>query len=157
LIDAVGKILDAITLQLDFLYFFERKQKAEILDPYFVRYVFGMLDAVTQTLPMHVRRKVSKHYVDHWFTRFMIGEFGLNETNVRPLLNELWDIYGKGFYDPGRRDPAIMDGGFDGMLRLQEGQPKGLLRQFGHDFDEQISPDQFQAFTKFHFRDVSQR
>jgi hypothetical protein len=89
LIDAVGKILDAITLQLDALYFFDGKQKTDILDPYFVRYVFGMFDAVTQILPMHIRQKVSKHYIDHWFTRFMIGEFGLNETNVRPLLDEL--------------------------------------------------------------------
>jgi hypothetical protein len=157
LLDALGKVLDAIKLQLDFLYFFERKQKADILDPYFVRYVFGMFDAVTQTLPMDVRRKVSKHYVDHWFTRFMIGEFGLNETNVRPLLNELWDIHGQGFYDPDQRDPAIMDGEVDGMLRLQEGQPRRLVRQFGHDPDEQISQEQFQAFMKFHFRDVSRR
>jgi hypothetical protein len=157
LLDAVGKILDAVTLQLDFLYFFERKQKADILDPYFVRYVFGMFDAVTPILPMHVRRKFSKYYVDHWFTRFMIGEFGLNETNVRPLLDELWDIYGKGLCNPERRDRAIMDGGFDGMLRLKEGQPNGLLRYFGFDFAGQVSPEEFQAFRAFHFRDVSQR
>ena len=157
LLDAVGKIFDAITLQLDFLYFFERKQKADVLDPYFVRYVFGMFDAVTQTLPMHLRRKFSKYYVDHWFTRFMIGEFGLNETNVRPLLDELWDIYGQGFCNPEQRDLAIMDGGFDGMLRLQEGRPKRLLLQFGHDLDGQLSPEQFQAFMKFHFRDIGQR
>ena len=157
MLDAVGKIFDAITLQLDFLYFFERKQKADVLDPYFVRYVFGMFDAVTQTLPMHLRRKFSKYYVDHWFTRFMIGEFGLNETNVRPLLDELWDIYGQGFCNPEQRNSAIMDGGFDGMLRLQEGRPKRLLLQFGHDLDGQLSPEQFQAFMKFHFRDIGQR
>jgi hypothetical protein len=86
--DGIGKILDAITLQLDALYFFDGKQKADILEPYFVRYVFGMFDAVTQILPMQVRQKVSKYYVDHWFTRFMIGEFGLNEANVRPLLDD---------------------------------------------------------------------
>jgi hypothetical protein len=50
-----------------------------------------------------------------------------------------------------------MDGGFDGILRLQDGNPDRLLRHFGHEIEGRISPEQFQAFQTFHFRDVSQR
>jgi hypothetical protein len=82
----------------------------------------------------------------------MISEFGSNEADVRPLLDELWDIYRKGFDNPEQRDPAIMDGGFDGILRLQRGQPNGLLRHFGHDLEEQVSPEKVQEFKAFHFR-----
>jgi hypothetical protein len=59
--------------------------------------------------------------------------------------------------DAGQPDPAILDGGFDGMLVLRNDRANRLLRHFGFDLDRELSPKEFQAFQAFHFRDVSQR
>lgn len=48
--EGVLKICEAMNLQLDMLLFFDGKQKRDFLiDPYFVRYAFGMFDAVLRS------------------------------------------------------------------------------------------------------------
>jgi hypothetical protein len=46
-----------------------------------------------------------------------------------------------------------MDGGSDGVTRLQGGQTSRLLEHFGFDLDAVTAPAQTQEFQKFHERD----
>jgi hypothetical protein len=150
LVQGFVEICEAMNLQLDMLMFFGGKQKQDFLrDSYFVRYAFGMFDAVTTILPLHLRQKLGRGLIEQWFVPYMTVEFGLNEARVRRLLENLFELYRK--HDP--RDAAMMDGGFDGVARLQDRVASRLLDHYGGSDDPEVSPEQMQAFRTFHGRD----
>ena len=148
--EGVMKIYEAMNIQLDMLVFFDGKQKDDFLkDPYLVRYVFGMLDAVTMILGLHLRHKLGRGLIERWFVRYITVELGLDEAATRRLLENLFDLYEK--QDP--RDAAMMDGGFDGVSRLEDGDASRLLHHYGASDEAPISPEQMEAFRAFHDRD----
>jgi hypothetical protein len=57
LTEVFAKACNAMNGQLDMLMVFDGKQRDDFLkDPYFVRYAFGMFDAVTTILGLHLRQ-----------------------------------------------------------------------------------------------------
>jgi len=95
------------------------RQKHDLLsDDYFLRYAFGMFDALTTTLGLEIRQKAGRGLIEMWVVGYMTVEFQLEEGQVRRLLDKLFELYNK----EGSRDAAIMDGGSDGVTRLQGGQ-----------------------------------
>ena len=132
------------------LIFFDGKQRDYFLiDPCFARYAFGMFDAVTMILGLHLRQKLGRGLIERWFVPYIKVELGLNEATVRRLLENLFDRYQK----PDQRDAAIVDGGFDGMAILQGGDAHRLVDHFGYDLNTSVSPAEMQAFRAFHDRD----
>jgi hypothetical protein len=61
----------------------------------------------------------------------------------------LFELYNR----EDQRDTAIMDGGFDGVARLQGRDTSRLLEHFGFDSSAPVSMEQMQAFRAFHERD----
>lgn len=96
LTEGVAKICEAMSLQLDMLMFFDGKQRRDFLiDPYFVRYAFGMFDAVTMILGLHLRQKLGRGLIEQWFVPYITIELGLNEPTVRRILENLFELYGR--------------------------------------------------------------
>src|SRR5271165_6529088 len=144
------KICEAMNLQLEMLMFFDGKQKSDFLkDPYFVRYAFGMFDAVTTILPLHLRQKLGRGLIERWFVPYITVELGLDEATARRVLEKLFERC----HNEEPRDAAMMDGGFDGVARLQDRDANRLLHHYGASDDAPVSPDEMQAFRTFHDRD----
>jgi hypothetical protein len=150
LMEGFAKVCEAMNLQLDMLRFFDGKQRRDfLLDTYFVRYAFGMFDAVTMILGMHLRQKLGRGLIEQWFVPYIKIELGLAEPTARRVLENLFELYHK----QDQRDTAITDGGFDGVATLQGRDAHRLADHFGFDSDAPVSPEQIQAFRTFHDRD----
>ncbi len=108
-----------------------------------------MLDAVTMILGLHLRHKLGRGLIERWFVPYITVELGLDEAATRRFLENLFDLYEK--QDP--RDAAMMDGGFDGVSRLEDGDASRLLHHYGASDEAPISPEQMEAFRAFHDRD----
>ncbi len=149
--EGFAKVCEAINLQLDLLMFFDGKQRGDFLaDTYFVRYAFGMFDAVTTILGLQLRQKLGRGLMERFFVGYMTAEFKLDDAGARKLFDTLLELYNK----EGPRDAAIMDGGSDGVTRLQGGETNRLLHHFGFfGSDAELTPAQIQEFRIFHERD----
>jgi hypothetical protein len=79
----------------------------------------------------------------------MTAELGLDEVAAQRLLETLLELYS----EQNPPDAAIMDGGFDGVARLQDRDASRLLKHYGVSDDDQFSPEQVEAFRTFHNRD----
>ena len=114
------KILAGLNTQVDYLEFFEGKQRRNLLtDTYFLRYTFGMIDAINTLLGLELRIKIRMQNIAIWYVRYLIQEFELDQTTALKVFAK---TYVK-FYntEEGQRDDAILDGGADGVsvLRVQ--------------------------------------
>ncbi len=146
------KIREALNLQVDLLMFFDGKQEYDLLaDSYFVRYVFGMFDAVTIILGVELRKRRGRGLIEKFFIGYMMAEFGLDEGDARKLFAAVLELYNK----KSPRDAAIMDGGSDGVTKLlQGGETNRLLHHFGYFVsDAELTPAQIQEFQAFRRRD----
>jgi hypothetical protein len=152
--ESFGKIIDALTFQIDFLMFFEGKRRRDFLaDTYFIRYAFGMFDAVTMIFPLHLRQQLGRGVIEMGFVPFMKKEFGLDDVIVRKIMENLFLIYHENLGD----DIAMRDGGWDGALRLQGGNADRLVEHFHCSEGETISPAQFDEFRRYHGRLTTMR
>jgi hypothetical protein len=150
LTEAFAKVAHAMNVQRDMLTFFDGKKHEDFLtDPYFVRYAFGMFDAATTILGLHLRQKLGRGLIERWFVPYIATEIELPEPVVRGLLEKLFERYA----NSAQRDAAMTEGGFDGMSILQGGDARKLLDHYGFDSDAPISPREMQAFGAFVDRD----
>lgn len=108
-----------------------------------------MFDAVTTILRLHLRQKLGRGLIERWFVPYITVELGLDEATARRLLENLFELYHK----QDQRDAAMMDGSFEGVARLQDGDASRLLHHYGASDDAPVSPEEMQAFRTFHQRD----
>ena len=150
--EGFAKIREALNLQVDLLMCFDGKQEYDFLaDSYFVRYVFGMFDAVTIILGVELRKKRGRGLLEKFFIGYMTAEFKLDEADARKLFDAVLMLYNK----KSPRDAPIMDGGSDGVTKLlQGGEANRLLHHFGFSGSEaELTPAEIQEFQVFHRRD----
>jgi hypothetical protein len=154
------RIVANLNTEIDYLMFFKGKQKRDFLtDTYFVRYAFGMIDAVTTLCGLELRAKIGIRIIAVHYIRYLILEFELNQTTALAVFQSV-----RKFYDTeeGQRDAAILDGGSDGVLVLQGEIPQKLLKHFGVDTNDDTPltqtdmeklPAQLEKFETFFNRD----
>jgi hypothetical protein len=144
------KILAALNTEIDYLMFFEGKQKRDFLtDIYFWRYTFGMIDAVTTLFGLELRSKIGLHVVAMYYLRYLVQEFELKQATALEIFRRVLKFYNT---DDGQRDAAILDGGLDGVLVLRgtniQNYPQKLLQHFGVNTkdDTPVTPADFEKF-----------
>ena len=129
------------------MYFKNMRREDFVSDTYFVRYTFGMFDAITQILPMNLRQRLGAGIVARGFIPFMKKEFGFDDVRAQRLLESVFKIYRDDFGN----DIAIMNGGSDGVSRLQGREALRLLTHFGFDAEtENITSPQLEEFLRYH-------
>jgi hypothetical protein len=149
--EGFAKVCEAINTQRDMLIFFEGKRRRDFLvDPYFVRYTFGMFNAVTMIFEPRLRKKLGRGLVERFFVPYIKVELRLNEPTVRDILEKLFEVFGE--EDHG--DAAVADGSSDGAGILRGRlTARRLVDHFGFDRDAAVSPEQFEEFSAFRKRD----
>jgi hypothetical protein len=132
--EAALKIISALNTDIDYLLFFAGKQKSDFLDAYFVRYLFGMFDAVTFFMVSpELRLKIGKKFIAAYYLAYLIQEFGLEQAQALRAFHSVWRFYNT---DEGERDDAIGDGGTDGLGILRGQNPQRLMKHFGVSADD---------------------
>lgn len=128
--EAAIKIVAALNTQLDYLSFFEGKQKRKLLtDVYFQRYAFGMFDAITTLLGLELRQKIGFQFIALFYVKYFILEFELDQADALDMFRNVLNFYNT---HENQRDTAILDGGFDGVsvLRGDANSPQKLTGHF---------------------------
>jgi len=149
--EAALKIIAALNTDIDYLLFFEGKQKRDFLDTYFVRYLFGMFDAVTFFMVSpELRLKIGKKFIAAYYLTYLIQEFGLEQARALRVFHSVWRFYNS---DEGERDDAIGDGGTDGLRILRGQNPQRLIKHFGVSADDEKTDAQLSRWQAFCSRD----
>jgi hypothetical protein len=150
--EAALKIIEALNTDIDYLMFFEGKRKLDFLaNAYFVRYLFGMFDAVTFFMVSpELRLKIGKKFIAAYYLTYLVQEFGLEPAQVLRIFHSVWRFYNS---DEGERDDAIGDGGTDGLCILRGQNPRRLMKHFGVSADDEKTDAQLLRWQAFCSRD----
>ncbi|WP_375457278.1 hypothetical protein [uncultured Methylobacterium sp.] len=140
-------VANLVSVQTRYLMFFHGAKRENFWgNGYFRLYVLGAFDAATTRFGIDIRKSLGPGIREMGYVNYLVGEFGVDKSAAKAYLDETVasDRY---------RDPAVQDGGTDGMAALSGAAPDTprLLARFMDvdDGEREVTPEEMQAFQRF--------